>query len=149
MMEDGCLERRNGFDLLGHRIAVMTGRLGRSAEMEEIARHRHEKMVAAGRPVYADFYAAILAHMEGIRSLAAGDFAQAVERLGEVERLQGYWGGDRASFKLFNRLNLLRALELSGRTAQAAAMRGKIEIVNPRLIDEFRLRDLEALPIRY
>lgn len=140
-----CLERRNGFDLFGHRAAVMTGRLERAAEMEEILRKRRQRAVDNGRPVAADHYDALLAHMEGVRALAGKDFAAAAERLAAADELMGYWGGDRASFKLLNRLNLLRALELVGEDARAKALRRKIEAVNPRLLDDHMLSDLDAL----
>ncbi len=139
-----CLERREGFDLFGHRAAVATGRIDRSVEMEAVVRERQEKAAAAGRPVAADHYGALLAHMEGVRALAAGDYPGAIEGLSRADRLMGYWGGDRASFKPWNRLNLLRALKLGGETARAEALRRKLEAVNPRLVRELPLTDLPA-----
>ena len=144
-LEGGCLERRQGFDLLGHRIAVMTGRSEEATRMEAVLSEYRDEVEAAGRPVHAKFLAALLAHMQGIRALAAGDLHQAVERLNEADAKLGYWGGERASIKLFNRLNLLRALELLGRVPQAEALRRQIDEVNPRLVDAFPLPDVDAL----
>ncbi len=143
-LDGGCLERLDGFDLLAHRIAVMTGRLERSLAMERIAGAHRDKLLAAGRPVHARFVGAKLAHMQGIRELAAGDLEQAVEHLSAADAELGYWGGERASIKQFNRLNLLRALELAGHTPRAAALRREIERVNPLLIEDFPLPDIDA-----
>ena len=141
----GCLERLYGFDLLGHRIAVMTGRQEESTEMEAVLSEYRDEVVGAGRPVHAEFLSALLAHMQGIRALAAGDLSQAIEQFSEADGKLGYWGGERASIKLFNRLNLLKALELLGRVPQAEALRQEIDAVNPRLIESFVLPDLETL----
>ncbi len=144
-LDGGCLERLGGRDLLAHRIAVMTGRTERGLAMEKIVSAYHGKVLAAGRPVHARFVAAHLAHMQGIRELAAGDLQQAVEHLSAADADLGYWGGERASIKLFNRLNLLRALELAGLTARAVALRQEIDGVNPLLIEDFPLPDVDAL----
>ncbi len=144
-LDGGCLERLGGIDLLAHRIAVMTGRTERALTMEEIVGAYRDKMEAAGRPVDARFFGARLAHMRGIRELAAGDLQQAAENLAAADADLGYWVGERASIKLFNRLNLLRALELAGLTTRAVALRREIEEVNPSLIDDFPLPDVDAL----
>lgn len=144
-LDEGCLERRDGFDLLAHRIAVMTERRDRSIEMEETLRAYRDKVAAKDRPVHAQFLSAVLAHMEGIRALASKDFAHAVERLSEADRLIGYWGGERASIKLFNRLNLWRALQSAGDLRRAKALRREIDDVNPVLVDAFALPDVDIL----
>ncbi len=144
-LDGGCLERLEGFDLLAHRIAVMTDRTERSLAMEEIVSAYHQKVEAAGRPVHARFIAAHLAHMQGIRELAAGDLEQAALHLAAADADLGYWGGERASIKQFNRLNLLRALELAGHTPRAVALRREIDRVNPRLVEDFPLPDVDAL----
>jgi tetratricopeptide (TPR) repeat protein len=140
-----CLERRHGFDAFAHRAAVATGRLDEAAAMEEAVAERRRQADEEGRPVAADEYGAILAHMQGVRSLAAGDVPEAIEHLETADRLMGYWGGDRASFKLWNRLNLLHALELGGETARAEALRRKLEAVNPRILADVELADLVGL----
>ena len=77
--------------------------------------------------------------------LAGGDLKQAVELLSEADDALYYWGGERASIKLFNRLNLLRTLALAGRTAKAAALHREIDEINPHLVDDFPLPDVDAL----
>ncbi len=140
-----CLERLHGVHPFAHRAAVATGRLERAVEMEKMLRGKQDEAVEAGRAIAADRYGALLAHMEGARSLVAGDFPSAIERLGSADRLMAYWGDDRAAFKLWNRLNLLRALELGGETARAEAVRRKLEAVNPRILSDLPLADLAAL----
>lgn len=144
-LDAGCLERLDGYDLLAHRIAVMTGRIETGVAMEQVVSSYRDKVLAAGRPVHARLVGALLAHMQGIRELAEGDLQKAVEHLSEADDALYYWGGERASIKLFNRLNLLRTLELAGRTPQAVALRREIDDVNPRLVDAFPLPDVDAL----
>ncbi|MCP3957050.1 MAG: tetratricopeptide repeat protein [bacterium] len=144
-LDGACLERLEGFDLLAHRIAVMTDRNERGTEMEATLRRYRDKVSEAGKPVHARFMTALLQHMEGIRSLTEGDLPRAIELLSEADRSLGYWGGERANIKLFNRLNLLRALELAGRTPEALALRQEIDKVNNRLVEDLRLPDVDAL----
>lgn len=77
-----------------------------------------------------------------MRSLAENDLPRAAERFREADGKLGYWAAELASFKLFNRLRVLQALE---RGEQAAAVRRQIEAVNPRLIADYRIPDLERL----
>jgi tetratricopeptide (TPR) repeat protein len=142
-VDGDCLERLQGVDLMAHRIATMTGHTDRALEMEAKMRQRRDEMVAEGRPDDTKYIDACLAHMEGIRALAAGDTKAAVAALSKADELMGYWGGEKAALKLFHRLNLLHALELAGEKAQAEALRRKIEAVNPRLLQDVQLRDLE------
>ncbi len=144
-LDGGCLERLHGFDLLAHRIAVMTDRVGKGIAMEQMVSAHRDKMLAVGRPVHARDVGALLAHMRGIRELAAGDLKTAVEHLSEADDALYYWGGERGNIKLFNRLNLLRTLELAGHTHRAVALRREIDGVNPRLVDAFPLPDVDAL----
>ncbi len=144
-LDDGCLERLEGFDLLAHRIAVMTGRIEAGIAMEEVVSSYREKMLSAGRPIQARLSGALLAHMQGIRELADGDLDEAARLLSEADGALLYWGGERASIKLFNRLNLLRTLELAGQTQQAQELRREISEINPRLVDDFPLPGVDAL----
>lgn len=145
LLDGGCLERRDGFHLLAHRIAVMTGRVEKGVAIEQVVASHRDKVLAAGRPVHARFVSALLAHMQGIRELAGGDPGKAVEHLSAADDSLYYWGGERASIKLFNRLNLLRTLELAGRGPQAVALRREIDEINPHLVADFPLPDLDAL----
>ncbi|MEM7351804.1 MAG: tetratricopeptide repeat protein [Acidobacteriota bacterium] len=145
VLDGVCLERREGFDLLAHRMATMTDRPERATEIEEVLRHYQEKVEASGMPVDAKILTAISAHMAGVRALAVDDLALATERFAEADSMLGYWGGERASIKMFNRLNLLRALDLTGQTKRASALRREIDAVNPQLVETFPLPDVDAL----
>ncbi len=145
LLDGGCLERWHGFHPLAHRIAVMTGRVERGIAMEDKGASYRDKVLAAGRPVHARLIGALLAHMQGIRELAAGDLSRAVELLSAADDDLYYWGGERASIKLFNRLNLLRTLELAGHTPRAVALRRELDAINPHLVDDFPLPDVDAL----
>lgn len=144
-LDGACLEQRDGFDLLAHRIAVMTERLDRATLMEETLRVHRDQVAAEDRRVDARFLSALLAHMDGIRALASKDFARAVEQLSEADGLLGYWGGERASIKLFNRVNLWRALQNAGDLPRAKALRRELDDVNPELADGFALPDVDIL----
>ena len=143
-LDEGCLERLHGFDLLAHRIAVMTGRVEKGVAMERVVSAYRDQKLKAKQPIHARLIGALLAHMRGIRELAGGDLEKAVEHLSEADQDLYYWGGERASIKLFNRLNLLRTLELAGRAPEAAALRREINEINPRLVDTFPLPDIDA-----
>lgn len=145
ILSGGCTQRCKGFDPTAFRIAVMTGRAAAAAEMKAALRNLYEESVALEKPIHAEYYAAIQAHADGVERMAAGDLDQAAERFRQADRQLGYWAAELASFKLFNRLNLLRVLEVLGRDEQAAVLRAEIESVNPRVIDEFRIPDLETL----
>lgn len=144
LMEGDCLERVSGFDLMAHRLAVMTGRRAAAEAMEGKRREVLAHEIDSGHSVHADQVRAELLHAEAVRLLAAGDYAAATERLFAADKLLKYWIADRASFKLLNRLTLVYSLKLEGRTGKATAMIKKIEAVNPRFA-EARLPDMEAL----
>lgn len=90
-------------------------------------------------------WVAITARARGVRLLATGHLASSAESFRDADERLDYWVPRLASFKLFNRLHLLRALEALGRGEEAAMLRAEIDAVNPRLIDEFRIPDLEGL----
>ncbi len=142
-LEGSCLERRRGFDLLAHRTAVMTGRREEAQEIERALAAYAEEISTLSLPIYHEFYRAVLDHMHGLEHLADGDFGTAAELFAAADGRLGYWGGERASFKVFNRLNWLRALELDGRAEEALALRETIDHVNPRIVDEYPLPDLD------
>lgn len=144
-MEGECLERRHGFDLLAHRLALVTGREEMAQRMEEALHDYFELLASAELPVYTAFYAAVQAHMEGVRRLAEGHPKAAAERFEAVDGRLGYWGGDRAGFKLFNRLIWMYTLEQAGEGARAEALRRKIEAINPRFLKDYEAAGLERL----
>lgn len=142
-LEGECLERRRGFDLLAHRMAVMTGRIDEARAIEEALAAYAEEISSLALPIYHDFYRAVLDHMRGLELLSKGEYTAAADHFAAADRRLGYWGGERASFKIFNRLNWLRALESAGEIDEARQVRENIALVNPRIVDEFPLPDLD------
>ena len=128
-----------------HRIAAMTGRWAEADWMEEALGMRLAEARELDKPLWARYYIAIAAHARGVRLMASGHLARAAGRFREADERLDYWIPKLASFKLFNRLHLLRMLELLEREEEAAALRAEIDAVNPRVIDGFRIPDLEGL----
>lgn len=140
-----CLEKRKGFDLLAHRLAVMAGDEAAAKAMEDALHMHFEDVSAADQPVYVKFYAALEAHMQGVRALGRQAFDEAAQHFQQADELLDYWGGDRSGFKPFNRLNWLRTLERAGDRAKAKAVRHQIDAVNPQLVKRTHLPDLEQV----
>lgn len=124
-----CLERGGGFYPAAHRLAILDDRIDEALAMEDALRQR---ITAETKKSYEEQgLRAELAHAEGIRYLATGDLAAASEALRQADELLPYWGNYQASFKLFNRRNLVYGLLREGRTSEAKAMMKRIEAVNP------------------
>jgi tetratricopeptide (TPR) repeat protein len=127
--ELGCGEGGMGeTHALAFRAAAFTGLSEEMHAMEEKLRQEVE-LYASGEPGAQ----AALAHLEGIRLLAAGDPRAAGERLRLADENLVYWGS-LGIFKLINRLDLATALEQSGDAAGAARIRAEVGEVNPRLL---------------
>lgn len=145
VLDDECLEKRKGFDLLAHRLAVMAGDEAAAKSMEDALHMHFEDVTAADQPVYMQFYAALEAHMQGVRALGRQAFDEAAQHFQQADELLDYWGGDRGGFKPFNRLNWLRTLERAGDRSKAKAVRHQIDAVNPQLVKTTHLPDLEQV----
>jgi tetratricopeptide (TPR) repeat protein len=128
-----------------HRIAAMTGRWAEADWMEEALGMRLAEARELKKPLWAKYYIAITAHARGVRLMASGHLERAAERFREADERLDYWVPELASFKLFNRLHLLRMLELLERDEEAAALLAEIDAVNPRAVEGFRIPDLETL----
>jgi len=144
-VEGTCLKKLDGFDLLAHRVALMTGRSRRAAEIEAVLERYRADVRASKRPVHAQFLDALAAHLEGVRALVSDELELAADRFTVADESLEYWGGERSSIKLFNRLNLLRVLEMSGQVKRAAELRSEIDAVNPLLVESFALPGIDAL----
>ncbi|MEM1207047.1 MAG: tetratricopeptide repeat protein [Acidobacteriota bacterium] len=138
-----CRQDRSFASLLIHRMAAMGGDLA-AAEAEEALAAEALASTDETDPA-ALLNEAILLHLQGVRTMVLGDWGKAAELLESADRLNNYWGLERAIFKLFNRLNLIYCLERAGRDGEAEALREQVEAVNPRYLEDYRLPDLEAL----
>ncbi len=130
-----CLERRHGFDLIGHHVAVATGRLDEAREMMDNLRRFIVENREQNVPIDPDWFASLRAHLEGVQLMAAGEYARASERLRAADERLKYWMAEQSGFKLLNRAFLARSLELEGEKSESAALVHKIDAVNPRFIE--------------
>lgn len=132
--EDGCLRRRNGIDPLAHRLSLA---VGKPSEAFEIERRIEERIVEVEekKPQSAVWFRSALEHFRGVRSLAAGDFEAASRHLRSADDAVQYWGPERAGLKIWNLMNLRRALTGLGDAAGAEEVRSRIAAVNPVVVD--------------
>ncbi|MEM9553744.1 MAG: tetratricopeptide repeat protein [Acidobacteriota bacterium] len=143
ILDGGCFERREGFDLTAHRLAVLGGDLERAFAIEDIVRQR---AAATGESENdsLDENGALLAHLQGVRQLATDDLPAAIESFRLADDRLGYWNLRLGTLKTFNRLHLAEALARAGRTAEARAVYRQIEAVNPRFARDAHLPGFET-----
>lgn len=145
----GCLERRGGWDVVAHRMAVVEGDL-------ETARVQSARVrEGMGDPDEDDpeargyFLEAIALHMEGLQAMAAAadrrELRGACDLLEQADDSIQYWAIHRASFKLNVRHDLLVCLEAAGMDEKASRLRAEVNAVNPTYLEEAPLDDVERL----
>ena len=144
-LTDDCPQPHRHFEPIPYRIALITGHRDVAQYMEKALRAHLERIVALDQPVYEKHARAMMSHAEGVKHLVEGDLTAAADHFRQADERLDYWAPGLASFKLFNRMNLLRTLELSGRGDEADEVRRQIEAVNPRLVQEFEMPGFEAL----
>lgn len=130
--DDECLERRGGFDLIGHHAAIAAGHPEAAAAMRERLGQRLSEAEAGEGSWDLDWLRSLEAHFNGVERLAAGDYGAAGGFFSEADGRLKYWTQERAGFKLLNRTFWARSLELAGRNTEAEAVLAKVEAVNPR-----------------
>lgn len=125
-----CVEKFNGLHFLIHRMAALTGRFDEAVEVEAAFK---EEMVYEGMEETSEikFFKGFLLHLKGVRLLAEGEIDSAVNLMTQADELFLYWGQDESILKLFNRLNLACAYELSGERRKAKDLLGEVAAVNP------------------
>lgn len=125
-----CVEKLDGRHFLIHRMAALTGRRGKALAVE--ARYAEEmKFEGLEETAEIKFYKGFMFHLKGVRLLAEGDLESAVDLMTRADQQFLYWGQDESILKLFNRLNLACAYELSGERRKAKALLGEVAEVNP------------------
>ena len=145
ILAEGCLERRGGFDLLAYRMAVLAGDFDRADVLEAAIEGHIDEKSGTGFQGRRSYLESLLFHVRGVRRTVEGDWPGACEHFKQSDDLSLYWGLERASFKLYNKIHLMRCYELTGHPTAAMAERGKINSVNPRYLKVDRLVDLEGL----
>jgi tetratricopeptide (TPR) repeat protein len=127
-----CLERRGGFDLIGHHAAIAAGRPEAAAGLRERLRRRLAEAGVRESAWDFDWLSSLDAHFQGVERLSAGDYRAASGFLREADERLRYWTRERAGFKLLNRTFLARSLELEGKREEAEAILAEVAAVNPR-----------------
>lgn len=141
-------EKEPELSVFAHHAAVATGHIVEAKELEERLAGFLEEKGESLHTIFREWYQALLEHAEGLRHLTAGEPKAATELLKAADRRTYYWTAGLGTFKLVNRMTLAYGLELEGKTAQAASVREEIRAVNPRLLDDVHLLELEKLPAR-
>ena len=141
IFDEGCLDRTDGFELLAHRLACMTGRDEQARHIEQRFADLREARSHLGSS--SDWFESAGLHMSAVRSAALGDWAAAVKDFESADRILPYWSPHLASFKLYNRVNLVYSLRLEGDRKRADMLERKISAINPKLVSGMRLPDLE------
>ena len=140
---DGCLEASKGWSLLGDRLAHLGGHHEAAASLDAAWRERLDKVKERDLDGERRYIRGVDAHIDGTRRLLAGDLDGAVERFRAADQDVVFWTSGASSLKLFNRLNLWYALRLAGEETKAEILARKISAINPRLVGEMRLPELE------
>ena len=143
LLEGGCLEKRGGFDLLAYRLAVLNGDFEAADAMEAAIEGFISEKESAGFQGRRSYLEALLFHSRGVRSYAQGEWQAACELFQRADDISLYWGLERSRFKLFNLKHLQRCYERSGHPTAVSAVRQSIAAVNPQVLDQDWLSDLD------
>jgi Tfp pilus assembly protein PilF len=127
-----------------HRAALLTGRMEEAAAIEQAVRDGLEEGVAIS-PTMRQSVKALLLSFDGSRLLAAGRAAEAAQRFADADDLNRYWGWGQAwTFKHYNQVDRIVALEYAGASEAAAAATATLAEVNP-IVRDFYLPGARAL----
>ncbi len=143
LFQGGCLEKRGGFDLLAYRLAVLGDDFQAADAMEAAIEGFISAKESAGFQGRRSYLEALLFHSRGVRLYAQGEWPEACELFKRADGLSLYWGLERSRFKLFNLMHLQRCYERSGHPTGVTATRQKISAVNPKVLTEDWLSDLD------
>jgi len=136
-------EGAKSLQLFVHRVAVLTGRFTEAVALEEGILETHGG--EAGELGLPEHVRAFYDHMVGVRHLAQGDVAVAVEKLSAADAILTYWEREQGNFKQFNRMNLVRALERAGEGDEARRIYDEVKAVNPRFGMKPEIAELDPL----
>lgn len=144
-----CLERRGGWDIVAHRMAVVEGDLVRARVQSARVREGMGDPDEDDPEARGYFLEAIALHMEGLQAMAAAttreELRGACDLLEHADAAVQYWTIHRAAFKLNVRHDLLVCLEAAGMDEAASRLRAEVNAVNPTYLDESPLDDVETL----
>jgi Tfp pilus assembly protein PilF len=143
----GCGEKPGERGALFHRLALLAGRPEVAAEEEKALREALAEPQELG-PAKGRRYGVELAHLEGVRALAAGHADEAIARFREADEQASFWAASEGRFKLWNLAHLVVALERENDPEGARRAYAAASAVNPAFaaLASERLRDFG--PIR-
>ena len=128
-----CVEEDQGYltRVATHRAAILSGQLEAASQMEA----RLQKMIEK----YPDarLARAMLEHNQAMRLVQEGRPSEAIPLLQKADSQLRYDGSAVGLLKLYNRLALANALEISGTVAEAEAVREEVRAVNPSFVEQF------------
>jgi tetratricopeptide (TPR) repeat protein len=127
-----CVEEDQGYLTRAaiHRAAVMAGELEVASQMESRLQKALEKYP------HARLSGAMLEHYMAMRLVEQGRTREAVPLLQKADSRLSYDGNAVGLLKLYNRLALANALEITGRGAEAEAIREEVRAVNPSFVEQ-------------
>jgi tetratricopeptide (TPR) repeat protein len=131
---EDCRRKIGDFDFLIHRTAVVSGRTKVAERTERGLKVRIEAAEMAEH-IRLAFPRAILLHMQGTRLLAEGSHKKAVKSFEQADDILLYWGEGQGILKLYNQMNLARALERLGEDEASEAVLASVRAVNPSFAD--------------
>lgn len=129
---EACPEERI-WNATVHRAALLTGRTEQAVAIESALRQALADDVPMA-PSMRQSGESLLINLEASRLLASGDAAAAAERFHEADTLNRYWGWGQAwTFKLYNQVDRIEALERAGAAQEAAEAAAALVAVNPMI----------------
>ena len=128
-----CVEEDQGFlTRVGtHRAATLSGQLDAASQMESRLQTAIEKHPDAW------LSRAMLEHYQATRLVHAGRANEAIPLLQKADSRLRYDGNAVGLLKLYNRLTLANALEITGRAGEAEAIRAEVRAVNSPFVEQF------------
>ena len=135
IFDDGCLEKRGGFDSLAHRLASEAGDFIVAVDMERALEEAIRIKIENGFQGRRSYLETLLPHMQGVRLAAQGKLGPACKAFQKSDDLGLYWGLERSFLKLQNQGDLLRCYEKTGHAGGAAAARERLRRVNPAYLE--------------
>lgn len=131
----------HGFTLGKHQLAVWQGDFARAMKMEDA-----NLMISGTDPAKqpnpylgGGFYH----YLRGVRMMFQGTYEAAAAEFNKANGQLRYWSGENSILYLTNRVHWVYSLELAGKTAEAEALRQETQKVNPRMLQSFKIPELE------
>jgi tetratricopeptide (TPR) repeat protein len=143
-------ECARGFDnalaaIVIHRAACHLGEWETAMAIEDEAAKILAEAKKSGIDEIILTFAAVIPHLQGVRSAIEGKLEEAEERLRESDELLTFMGVDPAMTKLYNRLLLVEVLLASGKDAEAHQLLSAVRRINTQMAREFEASGFRVL----